>query len=125
MNIKEVSSRQFFIFLVGGLLTALIDVGTLIILLNMDIDILIATTGGFILAFIFNYTFHSQITFRVPKTLNSVIRFLTIVALSYLMTVAFVILAQCLDMHAVAGKLISLPFVALSGYFLSKYWAFG
>jgi hypothetical protein len=40
------------------------------------------------------------------------------------MTLAFVFVAQSLNFSAIAGKLMSLPFIAVNGFILSKYWAF-
>jgi putative flippase GtrA len=124
MKIIEGPSKQFLIFIFGGLLSALIDVGTLILLIKIDTTVFIATTGGFFLGLLFNYLFHTQVTFSVPKTIRSLYCFVIIVGVNYIITLVFVFAAQFLNMHAVIGKLVSLPFVALNGFYLSKYWAF-
>lgn len=124
MKAGKVQSRQFLIFITGGFLSALIDVGTLIFLLKIDATTLIATTGGFVLAFLFNYMFNAQLTFAAQKTVKSFFYFIIIVIVNYIITIMFVLAANNLDVNVVVGKLVSLPFVALNGFFLSKYWVF-
>jgi putative flippase GtrA len=117
-------SKQFLIFISGGLLSALIDIGTMAVLLGMSAGSFIATTSGFALGLGVNYIFHANMTFGAKKTIRSVIRYIIIVGLNYGMTLAFVYVAQSLSCSAIVGKLMSLPFVAISGFILSKYWAF-
>jgi putative flippase GtrA len=124
MKIMEAPSKQFFIFILGGFLSALIDIGTLMLLIKIGTTVLVATTGGFFLGLLFNYLFHTQVTFSVPKTMRSMFCFVIIVNVNYMLTLAFVFAAYFLNVHAVVGKLVSLPFVALNGFYLSKYWAF-
>jgi putative flippase GtrA len=117
-------SKQFLIFISGGLLSALIDIGTMAVLLRMSVSSFIATTSGFALGLGVNYIFHSSMTFGAQKTIRSVTRYIIIVGLNYGMTLAFVFVAQLLNLGAIAGKMMSLPFVAINGFLLSKYWAF-
>jgi hypothetical protein len=51
-------------------------------------------------------------------------RYLCVVALNYLLTVGLVGLAQWLVGSPLAGKLLSLPLVAVNGYLLGRYWIF-
>ena len=46
------------------------------------------------------------------------------VALNYLLTVGLVGAAHQLLGSALAGKLVSLPLVAVNGYLLGRYWIF-
>jgi putative flippase GtrA len=117
-------SKQFFIFISGGLLSALIDIGAMAVLLKMSAGSFIATTSGFALGLGVNYIFHANMTFGAQKTIRSVIRYIIIVSLNYGMTLAFVFVAQSFNFSAIAGKLMSLPFIAVNGFQLSKYWAF-
>lgn len=117
-------SKKFFIFISGGLLSALIDIGAMAVLLRMSTGSFIATTSGFALGLGVNYIFHANITFGAQKTIRSMICYIIIVCLNYGMTLAFVFIAQSLNFSAIAGKLMSLPFIAVNGFVLSKYWAF-
>lgn len=56
-----------------------------------------------------------------PKTL---IRFICVVGLNYILTLALVALSLSMFQNALIGKLVSLPLVAVNGFFLSKYWIF-
>ena len=93
-------------------------------LLRMSASSFIATTSGFALGLGVNYIFHANMTFGAQKTIRSVTRYIIIVSLNYGMTLAFVFVAQSMNLSAIAGKLMSLPFVAINGFILSKYWAF-
>lgn len=117
-------SRQFFIYVTGGVMSAVIDIGAMALLLRMGMDTLYAATFGFVLGLVVNYLFHVQMTFATRKTLQSVSRFMMIVGLNYGVTLACVLIAQSLGWNPVVGKLASLPIVALNGFFLGKYWAF-
>ena len=117
-------SRQFFIYVTGGVMSAVIDIGAMVLLLRMGMDTLYAATFGFVLGLVVNYLFHVQMTFATRKTLQSVSRFMMIVGLNYGVTLACVLIVQSLGLNPVVGKLASLPIVALNGFFLGKYWAF-
>lgn len=117
-------SRQFSIFILGGMLSALIDIGTMILLLSLNSGVFIATTLGFFGGVGVNYLYHAKMTFKVEKSLKTLIRFTVIFALNYGLTIAFVFVAESINSSAIAGKLISLPLVAINGFILSKYWAF-
>ena len=57
-------------------------------------------------------------------SLSTVIRFLVVVGINYLITILFVTVAYSTLGNALIGKIISLPFVAVNGFLLSKYWVF-
>jgi putative flippase GtrA len=56
--------------------------------------------------------------------LSTVIRFLAVIGINYLITISFVTVAYSTLGGALIGKIISLPFVAVNGFLLSKYWVF-
>lgn len=121
---SNLCSRQFLVFVTGGLASATIDIGTLILLLHLKFETLPATTLGYIFGLTVNYLYHARLTFEAPKSFSSFIRFVVVVGLNYGLTIGFVFLAQLLEFNVVAGKLISLPVVAINGFILSKYWVF-
>jgi putative flippase GtrA len=116
--------RQFLLYLAGGVLCALIDVGLMQWLLGRGAAPLAATSAGFGAGLLVNYAFHAKLTFASMAGARSFTRYLCIVALNYLLTLAMVALAQALLGSALAGKLLSLPLVAGNGYLLGKYWIF-
>jgi putative flippase GtrA len=122
--LRTILSKQFLIFTAGGLLSALIDIGTMIALLRMSDSLFIATSLGFFLGLSVNYFFHAKMTFGSEKTMRSAARYIIVVILNYGMTLTFVFISQSLNLSAIAGKLTSLPFVAINGFLLSKYWIF-
>jgi putative flippase GtrA len=115
---------QFLVFAVGGGLCALVDIGLMQLLIINHVDAFLATSAGFIAGLCLNYAFHSKVTFKNVMTLRTLVRFICVVGLNYLLTLALVALSLALLQNALIGKVVSLPVVALNGFFLSKHWIF-
>jgi putative flippase GtrA len=116
--------RQFALFVAGGALCALVDVGLMQALIAGGIHFASATTAGFAAGLLVNYAFHSRVTFEAAATPFNFARYLCVVGINYLLTMAFVSMSVALLGIPLAGKLVSLPLVALNGFVLSKYWIF-
>jgi putative flippase GtrA len=116
--------RQFALFITGGLLCALVDVGLMQALIAGGIHFASATTAGFAAGLLVNYAFHSRVTFEAAATPFNFARYLCVVGVNYLLTMAFVSMSVALMGSPLAGKLVSLPLVALNGFVLGKYWIF-
>jgi putative flippase GtrA len=117
-------SRQFAIYVCGGVLCALIDIGIMQLLLRQGVHLASATTAGFLAGLLVNYVFHSTVTFAAGATPVRFARYLCVVAVNYALTIACVTAAQALFQAPLLGKIASLPLVALSGYVLGKFWIF-
>lgn len=117
-------SRQFGLFLFGGVLCALIDIGLMQLLLRNGLHFTSATTAGFLAGLLVNYAFHSRVTFEAAATPSSFARYLCVVGINYVLTLGCVALAQALAGMPLAGKIASLPLVSINGYLLGKYWIF-
>jgi len=127
MSAQKIDPRQFLVYVAGGVVCALIDVGLLWWLVRMGAPPLTATTAGFLAGLAVNYAFHTRVTFDSPFTPTAFIRFLAVVLLNYLLTIAAVTLAMRTMQHVsapVIGKILALPLVALNGYWMSKHWVF-
>ncbi|KQQ33671.1 hypothetical protein ASF61_11475 [Duganella sp. Leaf126] len=138
--------RQFLLFVGGGLLCAALDIGVMQGLLSAGpgVSVTAATSAGFAAGLLLNYAFHARITFGSVPSMGRFLRFLCVVVLNYLLTLACVGGALALyhaglgaGLHAglgsgaasvataaLAGKLVALPLVACNGFLLSKYWIF-
>jgi putative flippase GtrA len=117
-------SRQFAVFVFGGLLCALVDIGLMQLLLQQGLHFTSATTAGFLAGLLVNYAFHSRVTFGAAATPSSFARYLCVVGINYALTLGCVALAQTLAGMPLAGKIVSLPLVSINGYLLGKYWIF-
>jgi len=115
---------QFLVYLAGGVLSAVIDIGLMQLLLNRGVPPIPAASGGFLAGLLFNYTFHAKVTFDNRPTARSALRYGCVVAANYLLTIGIVALADMLLGSPLAGKLASLPMVAINGYLLGKHWIF-
>lgn len=118
------SVRQFGVFLSVGLVCAVLDVGTMLGLMRMGIAPLVATSWGFVLGLVLNFVLHSRMTFKAGGNWDSLWRFLGVVTLNYGITVAFVAATTVWLDAPLTGKLVSLPVVALNGFWLSRCWVF-
>jgi len=121
---KHFLSRQFLIYLVGGVLSALADIGVMQLLLISQSPVVLAATAGFLSGLMVNYAFHARVTFRQLGSRGSFLRYLCVVAANYVLTIAVVSAAQHWFDNPIAGKIVSLPLVALNGFLLGKLWIF-
>jgi len=117
-------NRQFAVYVAGGVLCALIDIGLMQWLLARGHSAFTASSAGFGAGLAVNYAFHAKVTFSTVSGGRSLARYLCVVALNYLLTVGLVGAAHQLLGSALAGKLVSLPLVAVNGYLLGRYWIF-
>lgn len=116
--------RQIMVYLVGGVLSALADIGAMQLLITRGIHYTVATSAGFALGLLVNYAFHAKLTFRASGNAASFLRYLCVVGLNYAFTLGCVALSVALLDQALPGKIASLPLVALNGFVLGKYWIF-
>lgn len=120
---------QFLVFVSGGVLCALLDIGVMQALLGAGVGYPLATSAGFGAGLLLNYAFHARVTFRASATPFNFARYLCVVALNYALTLgcvaaAVAMLGEPQHTSALIGKLVSLPLVAVNGFLLSKYWIF-
>lgn len=124
MRSLPIVPSQFFVFIAGGCLSALVDIGLMQLLITGGMAPLAAASTGFLAGLAVNFAFHARVTFHSLATPATFTRYLCVVALNYLLTIGMVALSMALVGSALAGKLASLPVVAVNGYFLSKHWIF-
>lgn len=120
---------QFVVYLAGGVLSALVDIGVMQLLIAGGTAYPLATSAGFASGLLLNYAFHAKLTFRSAATTFSFARYMCVVGVNYLLTMGCVSLAVTLlpfpvETGALIGKLVSLPVVAINGFLLGKYWIF-
>ncbi|MES2152309.1 MAG: GtrA family protein [Pseudomonadota bacterium] len=116
--------RQFLMYLAGGVLSALVDVGLLQLLLWNGVNFVLATSAGFGVGLVFNFSFHARLTFRSAMTHHVFLRYMCVVGLNYLITLACVSLAVHLLVPPIAGKIVALFIVPVNGFLLGKFWVF-
>ncbi|WP_288378431.1 GtrA family protein [uncultured Massilia sp.] len=117
-------TRQFALFVTGGLICALADVGLMQLLIGFGMPATAAATAGFAAGLLVNYAFHSRVTFNAAANPANFARYLCVVGVNYLLTIACVALGQAVFDNPLVGKIVSLPLVAANGYLLGKYWIF-
>lgn len=116
--------RQFMTYLAVGVASAAIDIGLMQLLILLEIHYVIATTAGFAAGLAFNFLLHTNITFKSNYSHGALLRYLTVVVANYCITLLAVTFFESWLQMAVLGKIVSLPLVAINGYFLSKKWIY-
>lgn len=116
--------RQFFVYLVVGVLSALVDIGTMQVLLWLGFDYRMAVTLAFAVGLVFNYLCHERVTFRARRSLGTLARFAVLVLVNYGLTLLCVQLSVMYSGNVMPGKLVSLPLVAINGFLWGRYWIF-
>ena len=125
MTMSVARLRHFSVFVGGGLLSAAVDIGTLKALLIAGCVAPLAVAGGFMTGLMVNYLFHQNLTFKSTPSLWKACRFLIVVGINYLITMACIYVSDSLmGIGVIWGKIFSLPLVAVNGFLLSKYWVF-
>ena len=117
-------SRQFIVFVAGGTLCALIDVGLMHLLLSMGAHYSLAASAGFGTGLLVNYAFHTRVTFGARASAANFARYLCVIGVNYSTMLLCVALSAHFFANPLAGKLLSLPITAVNGYLLSKHWIY-
>lgn len=117
-------SARFAIYVTGGLLSALTDIGVMQASMLAGITVYAATSLGFCAGLLVNFAFHAKVTFKSAPDIRSFGRYLSVVALNYGLTMACVATSLTLVGNGLVGKVLSLPLIAAIGYVLSKRWIY-
>ena len=123
-RLKQLLTPQFVVYLAGGVICALIDIGLMQLLIAAHYPPVVGASSGFLAGLLVNYAFHAKVTFKNVTTRVTFIRFICLVAINYFITIAIVAMGVAFWDSALFGKIASLPVVALNGFFLSKYWIY-
>jgi putative flippase GtrA len=117
-------SRQFGVYVAVGVLSALVDVGTMQFLIWNGVYYSSATTAAYLVSLLVNYGFHSALTFEAGPSTVRFVRFLCVSGANYLLVMGCVVAGQMLCGSPLAGKIVSLPLAAICGYLFGKFWIF-
>jgi len=116
--------NQFVLYLLVGGTSAVIDVGLMKVLGLLGVHYMLAANAGFVAGLGANFMLHSRLTFRTSYSHGTFARYLGAVFANYLLTMLCVsAFHYWLDMP-VLGKMLSLPVVAINGFYLSKHWIY-
>jgi putative flippase GtrA len=116
--------RQFLTYVIVGVLSAVVDIGTLQLLRSQGTHDTLAVSTGFFVALLFNYTCQRSFTFRSRHSSQILLRYLSVVTVTYVLTLAITHLSSSMFNTPVPGKIVALPIVALIGFLTGKYWIF-
>lgn len=116
--------KQFLFFVLVGLFCAAVDIMTAKTLVYAGIYYGIAVTIGFLLGLVVNYLLHAKITFQATSSHATMMKFGVVVGINYMFTLLLSYFSVRITGDFLAGKLLSLPVVAVNGFLLSRYWVF-
>ena len=118
------SSQQFVVFSMVGIISAMMDVGLLLALVQTGAHAYLALSIAFFFGLGINLWLHARLTFQTHLSTKNTFRFLTVVGMNYGLTLGFVFIFENLGLSYVLGKIISLPVVAIHGFLWSRLWVF-
>jgi putative flippase GtrA len=117
--------RKQFLFFIGiGLLCAVIDISIAKLMVYAGVYYGTAVSVGFLSGLVANYALHAKVTFKAVSSGPTILKFAVVVAVNYLITMVFSSFSVQLTGDFLAGKVLSLPIVAVNGFLLSRYWVF-
>jgi putative flippase GtrA len=122
--VSAVLGRQFLTYLGVGILSALIDLVTIQVLLWFALDHRIAVSVGYVLGTAANDLLHERFTFRAQRSAAMLLRFGVLLLVNYALTMLLVQVSVTLVDSVMAGKLVALPLVAVTGFLCGRYWVF-
>jgi putative flippase GtrA len=117
----------FLRFLVTGGLSYVVDLGTLIGLNSgAGWSVGAATTGAYVVAFVFTFTLNRLWVFRASEGSPSgqVTRYLVLVGVNYLVTLGIVLGLTALAVPVVVAKTAAVVVIALSNFVVYRGWVF-
>ena len=117
-------SRQFIVFCLVGVISAITDVGLLLVLVYLGVPTYLAVTISFFFGLLVNIWLHATVTFQIRLTTQIKVRFLMVVLMNYLFTLGVVLLFEQVEGSYIVGKIISLPLVVIHGFLWSRLWVF-
>lgn len=117
-------TRQLTIYIVVGIVSAATDIGIMKFFLFIDFHYFIAATLGFIIGLFVNFSLHSKITFKKKYSHSMLARYMSVVFLNYMITLAVIHAFHNWLSMPVLGKIASLPIITINGFLLSKYWIY-
>jgi putative flippase GtrA len=118
--------RTFVRYAAVGLLSLVVDAGTLWLLYDVAHQHLwLATSAGFWLSFAVNFVANKYLTFSATTGgRRQLMRYAVVLALSYLSNLAIVTGLVTLGMPAVVGKLIAVTLLSVVNFGAYRYWVF-
>lgn len=117
-------TRQFITYVFVGILSAIVDIGTMQALIWLDFDYRIAVSVAFGIGLTFNYLCHERVTFRAKRSAGTIVRFGVLVLANYGLTLLCVHLSVANLDSVMVGKLVSLPLIAVNGFLWGRFWVF-
>lgn len=116
--------RSFLVYVAVGVVCAVIDIGLMQLLISGGMAALLAASVAFFVSLFANYFLQSRLTFKHAGGNEAFARFLILVALNYGITLLFVVAGLHFWNNALAGKVVSLPVIAVTGFLLGRFWVF-
>lgn len=109
-----------------GLLSLVVDAGTLWLLYDVAHEELwLATSAGFWLSFAVNFVANKYLTFSATTGgRRQLMRYVVVVAVSYVSNLAIVMGLVALGMPAVLAKLIAVTLLVIVNFGAYRYWVF-
>jgi len=113
-------------FAITGGVSTLLDLSGILLAQTLGCGVSFSVSFGYLLGLMINFFMHKYFTFnsRTTVQLREVSLFLFVVLINYLLTLTIVHIMVLMGGGIIIGKLLSLPFVMMVGYVLSRKLVF-
>lgn len=119
-------TNSFIIFCMVGGVSAVVDITSLFILSDyFNFKSILSVSLAFFLGLVVNYYLHTYLTFKTAANKSNLVKFLIVVGVNYTITIVLIeFLTSYVELGLIISKVITLPIIAISGFFLSKLWVY-
>jgi glycosyltransferase involved in cell wall biosynthesis len=124
--VDKVFNSSLFRYLVAGGLTQVIDLATYAILLQMNVNYLVAAIINSPLVLAFNYLVHKYFTFEQKKfRVSEVSKYMLNIGLNYVYALVIMIVqVELLGINEFTAKVVLMGLVPILNYFMLKYFVY-
>lgn len=116
--------RQVAAFLVVGGLSAAIDAGVFLLLTALGMHPVLASSIGFMSAFVVNFGGNRRVVFRAAAAPGQLWRYIALVVLNLGLSAGIVGAGIAVGMHPVLAKGLSLVIIAVFNFMAMRQWVF-
>lgn len=116
--------REVAAFLVVGGLSAAIDAGVFLLLTTLGMHPVLASSIGFLSAFVVNFGGNRRLVFRARSAPGQLWRYVALVILNLGLSAGIVALGIAMGLHPTVAKGVSLVLIAAFNFVAMRQWVF-
>ena len=116
--------REVLAFLLVGGTSAAIDAGVFLLLSTIGVHPVLASSIGFMSAFIVNFSGNKKLVFRARSAPGQLWRYIALVVVNLGLSAGIVALGIAVGLHPTIAKIVSLVLIAMFNFVAMRQWVF-